>query len=64
MSHDMSLEVKICEILNMHLFSDHVSLKLEVDIEHAAILPREHCVRLAWDKAGQSGIYRYNSDLE
>ena len=41
-SHDMSLKVKICEIIDMHLFSDHIPLKLEVDIyvEHADILPR------------------------
>ena len=53
-----------CAIINNVLFSDHVPLKVRLDINVDHVFERNYCRKLAWHKASTELINQYSSDLE
>ena len=52
-----------CAIINNLLFSDHVPLKVRLDINVDHMFERNYCRKLAWHKASTELINQYSSDL-
>ena len=55
-----------CSIIDNLLFSDHVPLKIRLDltVENVSIKERTYCSRVAWNKASSESIDRYRDDVE
>ena len=52
-----------CSIID-NLFSDHVPLKIRLDLNVDHMFERKYCHRLAWHKASTERTDQYRSDLE
>ena len=55
-----------CSIIDNLLFSDHVPLKIRLDltVENVSIKEVTYCSRVAWNKASSESIDRYRDDVE
>ena len=53
-----------CAIIDNLLFSDHVSLKVRLDINVDHMFERNYCRKLAWHKVSTELINQYSSDIE
>ena len=52
-----------CSIIDNLLFSDHVPLKITLDLNVDHMFEREYCHGLAWHKTSTERIDQYSSDL-
>ena len=57
--------VESCGIIDNHLFSDHVPLKVvfNMDVEHLNVSERTHVCRTVWSKASDDQILQYKQSL-
>ena len=53
-----------CSIIDNLLFSDHVPLKIRLDLNVDHMFERKYFHRLAWHKTSTERIDQYRSDLE
>ena len=60
---NLGQKVLECAIINNLLFSDHVPLKVRLDINVDHMFERNYCRKLAWHKASTELINQYSSDL-
>ncbi len=58
--------VVACDIIDNYLFSDHVPVKLVLDlcVEHFGIKDRPHCSKTAWWKASEPQLAQYKQNLQ
>lgn len=58
--------VSSCNIIDNHLYSDHVPLQLSIDIDihHVETVERSFDVRKAWYKASEQDIVKYKCRLD